>query len=179
VLSSTKCAKCAKRSKFIPNVRKHVHQLTFSLELYLPSQDNLIEIVSAVGDFARYRFLEAEKAHTLSASFLMTGTRTLCPIAHRRSTLCALKWFSRAIFAARHSRPPPAPAHGHQPWQAPGWWSLGVPASELAQANHATRISLAYTLALRGRRRHLSHQVLCKPTMTYLETEEGTARRKT
>jgi hypothetical protein len=43
--------------------------------------------------------------------------------------------FSPAIFAARHSRPPPAPTHGYQPWQAPGWWSLGVPASQLAQAN--------------------------------------------
>jgi Sec-independent protein translocase protein TatA len=28
-----------------PKVRNHVRQLTFSLELYLPSQDNSIEIV--------------------------------------------------------------------------------------------------------------------------------------
>jgi hypothetical protein len=43
---------------------------------------------------------------------LLDGTRTLCPISHRRSTLCALEWFSPVIFC----RPPLPPTTSAYAW---------------------------------------------------------------
>jgi hypothetical protein len=45
--STVKYQKCEMRQEWQvhPKVHNHVRQLTFSLELYLPSQDNSIEIV--------------------------------------------------------------------------------------------------------------------------------------
>lgn len=68
-------------------------------------------------------------------STLLDGTRTPRPIPPRHSThLCSRVAF-QANFDAHHSRPRPAPTHRYQPWHAPGWWPLGVSASQLAQAN--------------------------------------------